>query len=249
MLQKKTAVITGCLQGIGRSTLDAFARANAACIIACALKQTKEYEEHLTSLSRQYGTEIIPVYFNMMENTEVKNAAREIQKHKRSVDILVNIAGINRDAFFPMVTVEDMQATFQVDFFAQVIFSQYMIKLMQRGGNGGCVINTSSISGLDGRAGQLAYASAKSAIVAATKTMAAELGPQGIRVNAIAPGMIDTAMYRDVPPKIVAAKVQSTQLKRMGQPDEVANVILFLASDLSSHITGQVIRIDGGMGA
>ncbi len=248
MIQGKTAVITGCLQGIGRSTLDIFAKSGAT-IFACSLKKTDEYTFHLSELYQRYNSEIIPVYFDMMDNEAVKSAAREIQRHKKNIDILVNIAGMNHDAMFPMVTMTDMQDTFQVDFFAQIIFSQYIVKLMQRGGNGGSIINTSSISGLDGRAGQLSYASAKSALVAATKTMAIELGPHKIRVNAIAPGMIDTDMYQNVPSEIVSAKVQATQLKRMGKPEEVANTILFLASDLSSHITGQVIRIDGGMGA
>lgn len=248
LLTGKNCVITGCLSGIGRSTLDLFAKAGAN-VIACALSSTEEYVDYLRELKQEYHVEIIPIYFNMMNNDEIKNAAREIQKHKKSIDVLVNIAGLNRDAIFQMVTMQDMQTTFQVDFFAQILFSQYIVKMMHRNGRGGSIINTSSISGLDGRAGQLSYASAKSAVVAATKSMAIELGPQKIRVNAIAPGMIDTEMYRNVPPEIIAAKVQSTQLKRMGKPEEVAKTILFLASDLSSHITGQVIRIDGGMGA
>lgn len=248
MLTGKTAVITGCIQGIGRSTLDCFAKAGAN-VFACAIAPSEEYEAHLRELENEYHVEIVPIYFNMMNNEEIKRAAQAIQKHKKQIDVLVNIAGMKRDAIFQMVTMEDMLATFQVDFFAQIQFSQYIVKLMLRSGRMGSIINTSSISGLEGRPGQLSYAAAKAAVVAATKTMAAEFGPHNIRVNAIAPGVIDTAMYNTVPSEVLTSRVHATQLKRMGRPEEVANVIMFLASDLSSHITGQVIRIDGGIGS
>jgi 3-oxoacyl-[acyl-carrier protein] reductase len=246
MLKGKTAVITGCLSGIGRATLDAFA-ANGADIFACAQRETDEYTSHIDNLSSEHGVCIYPVYFDMASGAEIKDAAMEIRKRKLPVNTLVNIAGINRDALFLMTSEEDMRATFQVNFFSQIIFSQYIVKLMLRG-DGGSIINTSSISALDGNEGQLAYASSKAALIAATKTMSAELGRNGIRVNAIAPGVIGTAMVAAMPERAANAKIERSDLKRIGKPEEVANAIAFLASDLSSHITGQTLRIDGGIG-
>jgi 3-oxoacyl-[acyl-carrier protein] reductase len=246
MLKGKTAVITGCLSGIGRSTLDAFA-INGADVFACAQHETDEYANHVEQLSREHGVSVIPIYFDMRSNEAIKNAALDIRKRKLPVNVLVNIAGMNRDALFQMVREEDMYDTFQVNFFSQIIFSQYIVRQMIGKGSGS-IINTSSISALDGNEGQLVYASSKAALAAATRTMSAELGCQGIRVNAIAPGVIDTSMTAAVPSDITNAKLERSNLGRIGTPEEVANVIVFLASDLSSHITGQIIRIDGGMG-
>lgn len=246
-LEGKTAVITGCLQGIGRAAMDMFVR-NGANVFACSLKKTEEFENHIEELKNECGVEIIPVYFDMMEDESIKSAVKEIQKAKIPVDALVNIAGMDKDALFQMVKMDDLRSTYQVNVFAQILFSQYIVKLMLRHGKGGSVIFTSSISGLEGRAGQLAYASSKAAIVAAAKTMAAELGTSKIRVNTIAPGFIDTDMYKDVPKETIENKIKRTALKRMGQPEEIASVLTFLASESSSHITGQVIRIDGGKG-
>lgn len=246
MLKGKTAVVTGCLKGIGRETLDHFAAAGAD-VFACCQFPTEEFESHLQELRDVCGVQVWPVYFDMTDNNAIRDAARTIQQEHRKIDALVNIAGLNRDAFFQMVRPEDLQLTFQVNFFSQIIFSQYIVKLMLRGG-GGSVIFTSSVSGLNGNEGQLAYAASKAALVAAVKTMAEELGSGGVRVNAVAPGLIDTDMYKNVPPEVVENKVKKTDLKRMGKTGEVADTIVFLASDMSSHITGQILRIDGGLG-
>lgn len=245
MLNGKNAVITGCLQGIGRSTLDTFAK-NGANIFACSYRATDEFENHIEELRQVYGIKIIPVYFDMASNDQIKSAAKAIMKEKMAIDILVNIAGITRDAYFQMITMEQLQQTFQINFFSQVLFSQYIAKLMMRNGTGS-IINTGSISGLDGNEGQLSYAASKAAFIAATKTMAKELGEKGIRVNAIAPGVIETPMTEVLTENIIENKLKTSKLKRIGTPEEVADLIMFLASDMASHITGQVIRIDGGI--
>lgn len=246
MLQGKTAVITGCLQGIGRSTMDVFA-ANGANIFACAYKQTEEFEEHLKELSKKHNVIIIPVYFDMMDNASIKQAVMQIQKSKYRIDILINIAGINRDAFFHMVTNDQLQETFQVNYFSQIFFSQYISKLMLRNGSGSIVF-TSSISAIDGNIGQLAYSASKAALIASVKTMSKELGPKGIRVNAVAPGVIETPMTDAVLPETLQQKINKSDLLKKGKPEEVANLFLYLASDNSKYITGQTIRVDGGIG-
>lgn len=246
ILSGKTAVITGCLQGIGRATLDVFAK-NGANIFACCLHETEEFHEHIQQLTKECEVEIIPVYFDLMEDNSIKQAAREIQKAKMPIDVLVNVAGMTQDALFSMITMDQMKSVFQVNFFAQILFSQYIVKLMLKYQKGS-VINISSVSALDGNPGQLVYSASKAAVLAATKTMSAELAPKGIRVNAIAPGVIDTAMTAIVPQEAMERLLSKSSVKRVGLPEEVANAILYLASDMSSFVTAQTIRVDGGIG-
>lgn len=246
LLKGKTAVITGCMQGIGRATLDIFAE-NGSDIFACCQYEKEEFTNHIKELSSKNNVEIVPIYFDLLDDASIKLAARDIQKTKKPIDILVNIAGMTQDALFQMVTIDQMNKVFQINFFSQIIFSQYIIKLMLKNGSGS-VINTSSISALDGNAGQLVYAASKAAMIAATKTMSAELAPKGIRVNAVAPGVIDTAMTAVIPKEAMERMMSRSDMKRAGNPIEVANAILYLASDLSSFVTAQTIRIDGGIG-
>ena len=161
--------------------------------------------------------------------------------------MLVNNAGvISENTLFQMTPIDNMRNLFEVNFFAQMQFTQYITRLMQRNKNGGSIINLSSIAGLYGSPGQLEYVGSKAAIIGATRTLAREFGVNNIRVNAVAPGLIATDMGDQMDTEYSQAMVNLSALARRGTPEEVANVILFLASDLSSYVTGQVIRIDGG---
>lgn len=246
MVPGKNIVVTGCLQGIGKETLRAFAE-NGANVFACAYKKTEEYESFCNGLSERNGVKIWPVYFDMMDNGSIKEAAKVIQSQKTEIHGLVNIAGINKDAYFNMVTYQDMLDTFQVNFFSQIVFSQYIVKLMQRRKTAGSIVFTSSISALDGNEGQLAYGASKAALIGAMKTMALELGKTGIRVNAVAPGVISTPMTAALSQSNIDKKIKAMDIPRLGTAKEVAELFLFLMSDLSSHISGQTIRIDGGI--
>ena len=247
LLQGKNAVITGCLQGIGKATLEIFAQ-NGANVFACVQKESTEYSEYISTLSEKNNVEIIPVYFDLLDEQAIKNGVSVIQKTKKPIDILVNVAGVAFDALFHMVTMEQLKKTFEINFFSQIYFTQYITKLMLKNPNGGSVVNISSISALDGNPGQLSYSSSKAALIAASKTMSAELAPKGIRVNAIAPGVIDTAMTANLPEEAMNRQMARSDLKRLGLPEEVAGAILYLASDMSKYVTGQVIRVDGGIG-
>jgi 3-oxoacyl-[acyl-carrier protein] reductase len=246
LIKGKTAVITGCLQGIGRAALEIFAQ-NGADIFACCQSEDERFAVYLSDLSENRGVSITPVYFDLLDEDAVKEGAKFIQKSKKSIDILVNIAGANFDALFHMVTMEQLKRTFTINFFSQILFTQYMTRLMLKQGNGS-VINISSIAALDGNPGQLSYASSKAAIISATKTMSEELAPKGIRVNALAPGVIKTRMTDAMPEDVRSRMISRSELKRIGLPGEVAGAILYLASDLSKYVTGQVIRVDGGIG-
>lgn len=246
MLTGKNIVVTGCLQGIGRETLKTFAE-NGANVFACAYKQDDEYETFCTDLAKKNGGKIIPVYFDMMDNASIKEAAKVIQKEKMEIHGLVNIAGINRDAFFNMVTYQDMLDTFQVNVFSQIIFTQYIVKLMQRKQTPGSIVFTSSVTAMDGNGGQTTYGASKAALIGAMKSMALELGKNGIRVNCIAPGVIKTPMTAALESQVIEKKIRTMNMPRLGESYEVAHLFMYLMSDLSSHISGQTIRVDGGI--
>ena len=246
MVQGKNIVVTGCLQGIGKETLIDLAE-HGANVFACAYKQTDAYEAFCKELAEKNGVSIWPVYFDMMDNVSIKEAAKAIQSQKVEIHGLVNIAGINKDAFFNMITFQDMLDTFQVNFFSQIIFTQYIVKLMQRKQTKGSIVFTSSITAFDGNEAQTSYGASKAALVGAMKTMALELGKTGIRVNAVAPGVIQTPMTEALDQAIIDNKVRKMDMPRMGTAREVADMFLFLMSDLSGHISGQTIRVDGGI--
>lgn len=246
MVEGKNIVVTGALQGIGKQTMTTLAQYGAN-VIACAYKEDAEFSKYIESLASENHVSIYPVYFDMMDNDSIKAAARDIQKLKLDIHGLVNIVGINRDAYFNMVTMQDLQDTFQVNFFSQILFTQYIVKLMLRKQTKGSIAFTSSVSALDGNAGQTSYAASKAALLGAMRTMAIELGSAGIRVNAVAPGVIKTPMTDALAEDVKEGKVSRMDIQRLGEPEEVANTFMYLMSDLSSHVTGQTIRIDGGM--
>jgi 3-oxoacyl-[acyl-carrier protein] reductase len=245
ILKNKNAVITGCLQGIGKSTLEQFAL-NGANIWACALEFDSEFEAFCKKLSIENNVWIKPIYFDLLNQDQIKVAVKNISGDKMPIDILVNIAGMTKDAITHMVTMEQIKLIFEINFFSQIYLTQFITKIMVRQGYGS-VINTSSISAIDGSYGQLSYSSSKAALIGATKTLSKELASKGVRVNAIAPGVIATDMNKIVPENIIADNISKMKIKRLGEADEVAKTILFLASDLSNYITGQIIRIDGGI--
>jgi 3-oxoacyl-[acyl-carrier protein] reductase len=245
ILKNKNAIITGCIQGIGKATLEEFAK-NGANIWACAFEYNEDFESYCKKMSLENNIWIKPIYFNLLNQDEIKAGLKQISNDKLPIDILVNIAGMTKDAITHMVTMDQMKLIFEINFFSQIYLTQFVTKLMIRQGFGS-VVNTSSISAIDGSYGQLSYSSSKAALIGATKTLSKELASKGIRVNAIAPGVISTDMNKIVPDSIIQENIKKMKIKRLGKADEVAKTILFLASDLSNYITGQIIRIDGGI--
>jgi 3-oxoacyl-[acyl-carrier protein] reductase len=246
MLEGKTALITGCLKGIGYEAMQLFARSGAN-ILACCQQQDADWEAARQQLAEETGVTITPLYFDMANPDEIRSAMRQLVAGKHNLDILLNIAGIAQDSLFQMTTLDSMRSVFDINFFSQMLITQYASKLMARQ-KSGSIVNVSSISALDGNAGQISYSSSKAALIGATKTLASELAEHNIRVNAIAPGVIKTGMTAALPAAALENLCARIPMKRMGLPCEVAGVMLFLASDLSSYITGQVLRVDGGVG-
>ncbi len=246
LLDGKTALITGCLKGIGYEAMQGFARQGAS-IVACCQFHDPLFEERARQLAAETGVGITPVVFDLASTDETLTAMRELVVARRRIDILLNIAGMTEDSLFSMTAMKSMRRVFEINFFAQMLVTQYVSKLMIRQ-KFGSIINVSSITAIDGNAGQISYGSSKAALIGATKTLASELGDHGIRVNAVAPGVVTTDMTASIPAESFARLCSRIPMGRAGAPAEVAGVLLFLASDLSSYVTGQVLRIDGGIG-
>lgn len=247
LLKGKNAVITGCSRGIGKAILTAFAQ-NGANVFACVRNLTETLAQEFESLANEYSVEIRPVVFDICDEAGVKKAVTDIRKAHCSIDVLVNNAGaLSENTLFQMTPIDNMRNLFEVNFFAQMRLVQYVSRLMQRNEHGGSIVQIASMSGLDGAPGQLEYVSSKAAMVGATKTLAREFGSNAIRVNAIAPGIIETEMGKAMDEVLAKDLIDHSALARWGRPEEVANTAVFLASDMSSYITGQVIRVDGGI--
>jgi 3-oxoacyl-[acyl-carrier protein] reductase len=245
MLKTKTVVITGCIKGIGRATMDFFAR-NGANIFACAQMQDQEFEEHISSLQQEAQVDITPVYFDLSSLDDVKVGMRSILQSKKPIDALVNIAGVTDNALFHMTSIDQMKKLFDIDFFSQIVIMQMLSKVMMKQKRGS-IINVSSITATDGNAGQVSYSAAKAALIGASKTLSIELGQYNIRVNVVSPGVIETDMTKALPEDKLNDLLNKAKIKRIGLPNEVAETLLFLASDASSYITGENIRVSGGI--
>ena len=246
LIQNKTAVITGCNRGIGKKILEVFS-ANGATIFACVRNVSEEFKTFTNEMEKKFNNKIIPIQFDLNDEDQVKKAASNILSSNSPVDILVNNAATIYTALFQMTSIKKLKETFETDFFSQTLFTQYILKSMIKK-KSGSILYISSSSALDGNEGRSAYSSAKAAIIAQAKTLSREVGMYNIRVNTIAPGLTDTDMMKENTPKEIVNEVTSrTSLRRIANPQEIANAALFLSSDLSSYITGQVIRVDGGM--
>ena len=246
LLKKKTAIITGCNRGIGEKILEKFS-SSGANIFACTRKKNSEFESKISELARKYKVKIIPIYFDFADSEEIKSAAKKILDSGEAIDILVNNAGIIDVSIYQMTSIKKLKDMFEINFFSQTIFTQNIIKSMIRN-KSGSIINLASITALDGNEGRSAYGASKSALIAQMKTLSKEVGIFNIRVNCIAPGLIDTEMLsKNTTKNIIENMKNKISLRRVGNPEEIADVALFLSSNLSTYISGQVIRVDGGM--
>jgi len=245
LLAGKTALITGSSKGIGFKMVESFASAGAD-VIACVRSSSDSLQQHFDFLAQTHEVRVNMLCFDLMNEDEIKQAMHGLHLSKTRVDILVNNAGTMTSALLGMTSIESFKSTFQVNFFAQVQITQYISKLMMRQRNG-AIINIGSIAGLDNFSGYSAYGSSKAALMQFTRILSNELASYGIRVNTIAPALVDTPMAEKMGVKAAEGIFSRSAIKRITKPQEIAEIAVFLASDNASIINGQVIRADGGM--
>ena len=246
LLKDKNAVITGCNRGIGKEIVRVFAE-NGADIWACVRKESRSFTKYVRNLEQKHMVKINPVYFDLGDKEQIKAGIQTIKESKQKVDIHVNNAGLIFTALFQMTSIDKLKEIFEINYFSQMLLTQYISRLMMRQ-RSGSIVNISSSAALEGNEGRTAYASAKSSMIASTKVLARELAPYNIRVNAVAPGLTKTEMMvNSTPEDALQETLNRICMKRVGQPEEIANSVLFLASNLSSYMTSQVLRVDGGM--
>ena len=246
LLKNKTAIITGCNKGIGKEILKIFSE-NGAKVFACVRKIDEKFNTEITNLKSKNKSEIIPLGFDLLNEDELKEAAKKILSLSEKIDILVNNAGAIETALFQMMSSKKLKEIFEVNFFSQIILTQFILKSMIKN-KSGSIINISSISGLDANVGRSAYSASKSALISQSKVLSKEVGGHNVRVNCIAPGLVNTDMLnKNTTPETIDKMIQNISLGRIANPIDIANVVLFLSSDLSQYITGQVIRVDGGI--
>lgn len=244
-LTGKTAMITGCNRGIGKAMAEKFASEGANLI--CAIrKENPAFLKETESWSHKYGVRIDFVYFDLTDEAGIRQAFKELNTSKTKIDVLVNNAGTPSGGLFLLTPLDEIKRVMQINFFSQVLITQHVAKMMMRQKKGS-IINISSIVALDNQGGWTAYGSSKGAVISFTRTAARELAQLGIRVNAVAPGLVDTDMGNEMDGSFQNDIIARSDMGRKGTPEEIANLVCFLASDEASFITGQIIRIDGGM--
>ncbi|MCI1965915.1 MAG: 3-oxoacyl-[acyl-carrier-protein] reductase [Oscillospiraceae bacterium] len=244
MLKGKTAVITGAARGIGREIAFRFAEQGAD--VAAIYSGSRDAAEELCEKIRALGRKASSYRCDVSNPDDVKETIVRIRSDFDGIDILVNNAGITKDLLIPQMKEEDFDRVLNVNLKGafHMIRQTYMIFARKRAGR---IINISSVSGLIGGAGQANYSAAKAGLIGLTKSVARELAGRNVTCNAIAPGLIDTSMTREMNQQAKEHILETIPMKRIGQAGDVANLALFLASDLSGYITGEVIRVDGGL--
>lgn len=245
LLENKVALITGASRGIGRSHALLFAE-EGADIIFTDLKENENSESLLAEL-RQKGVRADFLPSNAADNAQAMDVAKWVTENYGRLDVLVNNAGITKDQLILRMSVEDWNLVMEVNLRSVFNYTKAFTPLMMKQ-RSGSIINISSIVGINGNAGQCNYSASKAGIIGFTKSIAKELGSRNIRCNAVAPGFIETPMTRQLPEDVRKDWMTKIPLRRGGLDTDVAHVSLFLASELSSYVTGQVISCDGGLG-
>ncbi|GAA6138080.1 SDR family NAD(P)-dependent oxidoreductase [Arenicella sp. 4NH20-0111] len=243
-LDGKIALITGGSGDIGEAAIIELARQK--CVVYFTYNSSKEQADGIVTKLSETGTKVVAQQCDIQNKTQVKALVEQIVETEGRIDILVNNAGIYKDNLFTTMKDEEFEDVIQTNLFGTFYCTKAAVDNMYRN-RSGVVINISSIAGVTSSFGQANYSSAKGAVIAFGRTIAAELAPKKIRVNTIAPGLIESSMVKRIPRNIMKQTLSAIPINRLGQPSEIAKVISFLASEDSSYIVGQTIVADGGL--
>jgi len=244
-LQGRVALITGGTRGIGLAIAQTFA-AHGADVVICGHSDSVAANAVKKRIQEEYNVKVVSCFGDVGDSAVAQDMIKNVFSEFRQLDILVNNAGVLKDSIIGMIPEDEIDDVLTTNVKGVINFTQAAARLMARGENGS-IVNIASIIGRVGNSGQLVYGASKAAVIGATYSAAKELAAKNIRVNAIAPGYIDTDMITGISSEKDKERRDSIAMGRIGQPEDIANTALFLASDLSAYVTGQVIGVDGGM--
>ena len=244
MLKGKNVIVTGATRGIGREI--ALTLAQNGANIAMNYRNLNSEVEDLINEIKSFGVDALAIKCDVSITEEVDNFVKEVKSHYNTIDVLVNNAGITKDGLILRMKEEDFDDVLDVNLKGTFNTTKSVSSIMVRQ-KYGKIINISSVVGIAGNAGQCNYAASKAGVIGFSKSVARELASRNINVNVVAPGYINTDMTKNLPDKIKEEIIKSIPMKKIGDPKEVANLVLFLSSNLSDYITGQVINVDGGL--
>ena len=245
MIKDKNAIVTGARSGIGFATVHLFAQNGCNCW-AVVHREDESFLASIAQWEQEYGVWIKPVHIDLSDSESIYAGIKQIMQEKLSIDILVNAAGaVSPNRFFSMTKMEDVRRVMEVNFFSVIELTQLVCRSMMRQRKGS-IINIGSIAAWGEDTSQMEYAASKAALTIATKKLARELGVAGIRVNAVAPGLTQTKMLEELSEEQLQSITKGVALHRLGIPEEIAQVCLWLASDHASFVTGETIKADGG---
>ena len=244
MLKGKNVIVTGATRGIGKEIALTLAQ-NGANIAINYRNYNDEIVELINAL-KEFGADVLAIKCDVSKSNEVENFVSEIKNHFSSIDILVNNAGITKDGLILRMKDQDFDDVLNVNLKGTFNTTKFVSQVMFKQKHGK-IVNISSVVGLIGNAGQSNYSASKAGVIGFSKSVAKELASRNININVVAPGYIDTDMTKSLPDRVKEEILKSIPMTKLGNPKEVANLVLFLSSNLSDYITGQVINVDGGM--
>ncbi len=243
MLTGKVCIVTGGSRGIGKAVSQVFAR-NGAVVYATATREDS-VEEWSNDFNKDVRGEVRPLYFNVSDEKAARDAVMRVKKACGHIDSLINNAGVEFNELIGMINHENMEKMFSVNVYGTINMLQIVSRIMGRQEKGGSIVNIASMTALRGNKGQLAYSATKGAVISLTKSAAKELAEKKIRVNAIAPGLTNTDMMKQADQAKLQGRIDNICMGRLAEPEDIANACMFMVSDLSAYVSGQVLAVDG----